>query len=459
MRFEERPKPEDRELKKKVRNFSLALMATISFGSGIEAGRRMERSEQPEPKQEDTADQPDYRKLLKGVSDEIAEPPAEQPKDVKPRQLEPKPAEEIETELAANKAVSFDRLYNFRHRGRFNNAGRAETSLESYWLDYYQKNPNMLAGKQKAYKELSQWLPAIDSKLAREGIADPELRSLLPIISIVENEKISDKKANKKGAVGMFGFTGPTAKKYLEVNKEVDERFDPADAGVASYKVLRDNRKGIGNLKLAVAAYNGRAWTFVKKTGVGSGDADYHDYLRYSEAELNQIKQETESDCWEIYRVKKGETLISVVENYRRSGRQRDAEKIFQANNAIGRERKLRGGEKIIVPLGFAVKHSEKEREEVFGQRIKGIRENLNYVAKVMALKTLMDRGYFKETKPAISFSEAKQAKGEKKIHFQDKAKRHGVSKNDIAKVNPKYIKGRIPSTKEVKYRVPLKLG
>lgn len=462
-------KTESKELKKKIRNFVLAGMALMAFGGGVEVGRQQVKDEL---KKRDTVERLDDRKEPEIIIDDGAV----EPEDDTPERPTPPPAPErkrewgrdIETEFAHKDSASFDQLFDFNKKGKFKNADKVEKCLENHWLEYYSKNKNMLAGKQKAFKELSQWLPAVNQKISEFGIEDKELQEILPLLSIVENEKITDRKANAKGAAGAFGITSRFGGRYVEMSPGIDARLDPIEAGLGSYKLLRDNKKGIGDTKLAVAAYNGKAWKFVnqmKARGEDEREINFHNYIRYSVDNLNKIKEEAESGRWEIHKAKPGESLMSIARKYNQSGRQKDEEKIFQANESISRKKKMRGGEEIYIPLQTAVAHSKEELIWACKMRSKGINESLDYANKIWALKTLAKRGYFKETKPGIKFNEAKLIKSKKGVKIAELAKKHGVPIKAFREINPKFTKDKIyfseqdkkNKQQEVNYRVPLK--
>jgi membrane-bound lytic murein transglycosylase D len=58
------------------------------------------------------------------------------------------------------------------------------------------------------------------------------------------------------GAVGIWQFTRPTAKKYLTVTRYRDERLNPTRETEAAAKLLRYNYETLGDWPLAITAYN-----------------------------------------------------------------------------------------------------------------------------------------------------------------------------------------------------------
>jgi len=61
---------------------------------------------------------------------------------------------------------------------------------------------------------------------------------------------------SKAGAAGIWQFTRSTGKKFLTVNKAVDERRDPIRASEAAAKLLKHNYELLGDWPLALTAYN-----------------------------------------------------------------------------------------------------------------------------------------------------------------------------------------------------------
>jgi len=58
------------------------------------------------------------------------------------------------------------------------------------------------------------------------------------------------------GAVGMWQFMPDTGKKFLRIDDAVDERKDPFASTRAAARLLKENRKLLGNWPLAITAYN-----------------------------------------------------------------------------------------------------------------------------------------------------------------------------------------------------------
>jgi membrane-bound lytic murein transglycosylase D len=84
---------------------------------------------------------------------------------------------------------------------------------------------------------------------------------------------------SKAGAAGMWQFTPSTGKRFLTVNKFLDERRDPIRASEAAAKLLKHNYERLGDWPLAVTAYNhGIAGMLRAKEELGTYEAVFESY-------------------------------------------------------------------------------------------------------------------------------------------------------------------------------------
>jgi membrane-bound lytic murein transglycosylase D len=84
---------------------------------------------------------------------------------------------------------------------------------------------------------------------------------------------------SKAGAAGMWQFTPSTGKKFLTVNKSVDERRDPIRASEAAAKLLKHNYECLGDWPMAVTAYNhGITGMLRAKEEIGTYEAVFENY-------------------------------------------------------------------------------------------------------------------------------------------------------------------------------------
>ena len=84
---------------------------------------------------------------------------------------------------------------------------------------------------------------------------------------------------SKAGAAGMWQFTQSTGRKFLTVNKFLDERRDPIRASEAAAKLLKSNYERLGNWPMAITAYNhGTAGMLRAKEERGTYEAVFESY-------------------------------------------------------------------------------------------------------------------------------------------------------------------------------------
>ena len=108
------------------------------------------------------------------------------------------------------------------------------------------------------------YLPIIEPIFERAGL--PKELTLLPH---VESSFRNDARS-RAGAAGLWQFMPSTGRRFMTVNRRVDERYDVRLATIAATKLLRENYRLLGTWPLAITAYNHGAWGMKKavaKTG------------------------------------------------------------------------------------------------------------------------------------------------------------------------------------------------
>jgi len=127
-------------------------------------------------------------------------------------------------------------------------------------------------------KRCHRWFPTIEATLKKNNIPD-DFKYLAVIESALTNAVSPSK------AVGFWQFLEGTAKDFgLEVNSEVDMRYNVELEGAAACSYLRKAYQKFGSWTLAAAAYNagnGRINQFIDYQLVDS----YYDMLMYEETE------------------------------------------------------------------------------------------------------------------------------------------------------------------------------
>lgn len=100
------------------------------------------------------------------------------------------------------------------------------------------------------YKRAARWFPVIEPILKSQDIPDD-----FKYLCITESELTNA--VSPAGASGFWQFMKTTAPSYgLEVNDEVDERYDVEKATYAACKYFKDAYKKFGSWTLVAASYN-----------------------------------------------------------------------------------------------------------------------------------------------------------------------------------------------------------
>jgi membrane-bound lytic murein transglycosylase D len=89
----------------------------------------------------------------------------------------------------------------------------------------------------------------------RQIFRDEGLPVELAYLPLVESS-FNVRARSTAGAVGMWQFMPDTGKKFLQITDTVDERRDPMASTRAAARLLKENRRLLGNWPLAITAYN-----------------------------------------------------------------------------------------------------------------------------------------------------------------------------------------------------------
>ena len=119
------------------------------------------------------------------------------------------------------------------------------------------------------------YLPVIEPIFERAGL--PRELTMLPH---VESSFRNDARS-RSGASGLWQFIRSTGRRFLTINRHVDERYDVRLATIAASKLLRENYRLLGTWPLAITAYNHGAYGMkraVKRTGTKDIGKIVHNY-------------------------------------------------------------------------------------------------------------------------------------------------------------------------------------
>ena len=100
------------------------------------------------------------------------------------------------------------------------------------------------------HKRASRWFPIIEPILKRNNVPDD-----FKYLAIVESQLTNV--VSRQGATGFWQLIIPTAESYgLEINDEVDERYDISKSTEAACKYFNEAYKQFNNWTLVAASYN-----------------------------------------------------------------------------------------------------------------------------------------------------------------------------------------------------------
>ncbi|MCK5365461.1 MAG: lytic transglycosylase domain-containing protein, partial [Gammaproteobacteria bacterium] len=100
--------------------------------------------------------------------------------------------------------------------------------------------------------------------LARSGIWEAHIREILAdmglpvqLVALPHVESSFNPRARSRvGAAGLWQFTRSTGRRYMRIDRSVDERMDPYLSTVAAAKLLSHNYAATGTWPLAITSYN-----------------------------------------------------------------------------------------------------------------------------------------------------------------------------------------------------------
>ncbi|HSS65592.1 MAG TPA: LysM peptidoglycan-binding domain-containing protein [Gammaproteobacteria bacterium] len=124
-------------------------------------------------------------------------------------------------------------------------------------------NRTLRAAKRRLRFQLGQ-ADKFEAGLARSGIWEAHIREILSdrdlpaeLVALPHVESSFNPKARSRvGAAGMWQFTRSTGRRFMRIDRSVDERMDPYLSTVAAAKLLAHNYAATGTWPLAITAYN-----------------------------------------------------------------------------------------------------------------------------------------------------------------------------------------------------------
>jgi len=122
-------------------------------------------------------------------------------------------------------------------------------------------------------KRANRYFPVIEPILKEQGVPDD-----FKYLALIESG-FMPRAVSPAGAAGIWQFMRTTAKEYgLEVNREIDERYNVEKATIAACKYFKKAYKHYGNWTLAAASYNAGKTGIAKQLSRQKTD-NYYDLL------------------------------------------------------------------------------------------------------------------------------------------------------------------------------------
>ena len=137
---------------------------------------------------------------------------------------------------------------------------------------YWQSNGLLLI------KRANKYFPILEPLLKKYGLPDD-----FKYLAVAESALIDE--TSSAGAAGMWHFMRATGKEYgLEINRNVDERYNIEKATKVAAEYLKKSKERLGSWTLAAAAYNAGNYGIAKRLKT-QGVTSYYDALLPDETE------------------------------------------------------------------------------------------------------------------------------------------------------------------------------
>jgi membrane-bound lytic murein transglycosylase D len=147
-------------------------------------------------------------------------------------------------------------------RGKRENLSDDQARVLALWPEGV-SNKSLRAATRRLRFQLGQ-SDKFQAGLARSGIWESHIRNILAdmglpkeLVALPHVESSFNPKARSRvGAAGLWQFTRSTGRRFMRIDRSVDERMDPYLATVAAARLLSHNYTATGTWPLAITSYN-----------------------------------------------------------------------------------------------------------------------------------------------------------------------------------------------------------
>ena len=141
-----------------------------------------------------------------------------------------------------------------------------ESSLSKIISQHFSKNPDPSHLRQAAKRLRAQqgMREHFERGLSRSLLYIPYMQEIFKQFELPEElaylphieSSFNPLARSKVGAAGMWQFMRSTGRRYMKINRVIDERYDPFISTRAAAKLLKHNYEKLGDWGLAITAYN-----------------------------------------------------------------------------------------------------------------------------------------------------------------------------------------------------------
>jgi membrane-bound lytic murein transglycosylase D len=153
-------------------------------------------------------------------------------------------------------------ILNALARGKRSDLSQEEARVLALWPEGV-SNKTLRAATRRLRFQLGQ-SDKFRAGLVRSGIWEAHIRKILSDMDLPEElvalphveSSFNPKARSRVGAAGMWQFMRSTGRRFMRIDRSIDERMDPYLSSIAAAKLLSHNYAATGTWPLAITSYN-----------------------------------------------------------------------------------------------------------------------------------------------------------------------------------------------------------